>query len=201
MKKTNLNRVLHSPWFEKFLLAVYLLLGAYFTNLAFDRELWHRYTLHIFITILAVFFDVLAFQLLRKILKRKAIPMLKQGIAKAFSSVFRRIAKITGRTSLKERDGKIFVEGSEERSFAIERRSAKNSKSKKKMPKLSKNPSEREKARYAYTEFVFKKDKNISSVLTPSEVAVRLDEKGENREIFINYNIARYSDETEERIF
>lgn len=198
MNKTKLNKMLRSPWFEKLLLVFYLLVGAYFTNLALDRELWRQYTLHIFITVLAVFFDVLAFRLLRNILKRKAIPMLKQGIAKAFSSVFRRLSKITGRTSLKERGGKIFVEGAEERSFAIERKSAKNSKSKKRMPKLSKNPSEREKARYAYTEFVFKKDKNIPSVLTPSEVAVYLDKNGENRDIFTNYNIARYSEATEE---
>ena len=79
----------------------------------------------------------------------------------------------------------------------METRSAKNQKNKKKMPKLSKNPSKREKARYAYTEFVFKKDKNIAPDLTPSEVAVRLDEKRENEEIFINYNIARYSEEKE----
>lgn len=199
MKEINPKKILRSPWFEKLLLAAYLILGAYFTNLALDRELWRQYTLHIFITALAVFFDVLAFRLLRRILKRKAIPMIKQGVAKAFSSVFRRLSKLTGRTSLKERGGKIFVEGKEERSFAIERRGIKNSKSKKKMPKLSKNPSEREKARYAYTEFVFKKDKNIPSVLTPGEVAVYLDKKGENREIFINYNIARYSEETEEK--
>lgn len=197
MKKTDLKKIWYSPLFEKLLLAVYLLVGAYFTNLAFDRELWNQYTLHTFIMVLAVFFDILAIRLLRKILKRKAIPMIKQGIAKAFSSVFRRIARITKKASSRERKGKVFVAGKEERSFAIERRRSKNSKSKKKLPKLSKNANERERARYAYTEFVFKKDKDIPSVLTPSEVAVRLDEEGENREIFINYNIARYSEETE----
>ena len=197
MKKTDLKKILQSPLFEKLLLAVYLLVGAYFTNLAFNRELWNQYTLHTVITVLAVFFDIQAIRSLRKILKRKAIPMIKQGIAKAFSSVFRRITRITRKTSFKERKGKVFIEGKEERTFAFERRSSKNSKSKKKMPKLSKNPSERERARYAYTEFVFKKDKDIPSVLTPSEVAVRLDEKGENKEIFINYNIARYSEEVE----
>ncbi|MBR5187606.1 MAG: hypothetical protein IKW18_03955 [Clostridia bacterium] len=197
MKKQNFKKFLHSPLAEYLLLAVYLLVGAYFTNLAFDRELWKQYTLHIFITILAVFFDGLAFRLIRKILKRKAIPMLKQGIAKAVSSVFRRFGKIKGIFFAKERNGKFFVNGKEERSFVMETRSAKNQKNKKKMPKLSKNPSKREKARYAYTEFVFKKDKNIAPDLTPSEVAVRLDEKRENEEIFINYNIARYSEEKE----
>ena len=197
MKKQNLKKFLHSPLAEYLLLAAYLLVGAYFTNLAFDRELWKQYTLHIFITLLALFFDGLAFRLIRKILKRKAIPMLRQGLAKAVSSVFRRFGKIKGIFFAQERNGKIFVNGKEERSFALETRSTKNSKSKKKMPKLPKNPSEREKARYAYTEFVFKKDKNIAPDLTPSEVAIRLDEKRENEEIFINYNIARYSEEKE----
>lgn len=192
-----MKKLFYSPLFEKLLLVIYLILGAYFTNLMFDRELWNQYTLHTLIMVIAVFFDILAFRLLRKILKRKAIPMIKQGIAKAVSSVFRRIAKITGKKTSRERREKLFVVGKEERSFAIERRSSKNSKSKKKLPKLSKNPSERERARYVYAEFVFKKDKDISPVLTPSEVAVRLDKKGENREIFINYNIARYSEETE----
>ncbi len=196
MKKTNVKKILHNPWTEKILAAVCLLLGAYFTDLALDDKLWRQYTLHITITLLAIFFDVLFCRLAHRMLKRKAFPALRQGMQKVFSSFFRRISKIKKRFSSKERNGKIFVEGKEERSFAIETKSAKISKNKKKMPKLSKNPSKREMARYAYTAFVFRKDKNISSVLTPSEVAVRLDEKGENREIFINYNIARYSEET-----
>ena len=195
MKKEKLKKILHSPPAEYMLLAVYLLIGAYFTNLAFDRELWRQYTLHIAITVLAVFFDVLALRLIRKILKRKAIPLLRQGISKVFSSVFRHISKITGKFSVGERNGKIFINGKEERSFAMETRNPRTQKNKKKMPKLSKNPSEREKARYAYTEFVFRKDKNIPPDLTPNEVAVRLDEKRENEEIFMNYNIARYSEE------
>ena len=195
MKKRNLKKFLRSSWFEKILLAVYLILGAYFTSLAMDDELWRKYMLHIFITILAIVFDVLFFRLAHKSLKRKVLPVLKQGIRKAFSSVFRRIGKLTRKISSKNRNGKIFVEGKDERSFAFERRNGKTEKNKKKMPKLSKNPSEREKARYAYTAFVFKKDKNISPVLTPNEVAVRLDGKGESSEVFINYNIARYSED------
>ena len=68
-------------------------------------------------------------------------------------------------------------------------------KEEKNSPNWGENASEREKARHAYTVFVFKRDKDIPSVLTPSEVAVRLDEKGENAEIFTNYNFARYSEE------
>ena len=190
-----LKKFLRSPLCGYLWLSVCLLVGAYFTNLAFDRELWKQYTLHIVITLIAAFFDISALRLLCKILKRKAVPMLRQGLSKAFSSVFRRIMKITDRFTAGKHNGKIFVNGKEERCFAMETRNAKKRHSQKKMPKLSKNPSEREKARYAYTEFVFKKDKNIAPDLTPSEVAVRLDEKGENRAIFTNYNIARYSEE------
>ncbi|MBQ3490842.1 MAG: hypothetical protein IJA86_09655 [Clostridia bacterium] len=200
MKKLNLKKILRHPWTEKILAVIYLLLGAYFTNMALDKELWRQYTVHIAITVLAIVFDILFCRLAHKILKRKALPAFRQGVRKVFSSVFRHISKIKKHFSAKERNGKIFVEGKEERSFVIESRSAKTHKNKKKMPKISKNPSEREKARYAYTAFVFKKDKDISSVLTPNEVSVRLDEKGENSEIFSNYNIARYSEETEDKV-
>ena len=81
----------------------------------------------------------------------------------------------------------------------METRERKHRGNRKKLPKLAKDASEREKARHAYTVFVFKKEKDIPSVLTPSEVAVRLDEKGENRDIFINYNFARYSEEEKEK--
>ena len=193
MKKRNLKKFFRSRWFEKILLAVYLILGAYFTDLALDGELWKKYTLHICITILAIVFDVLFFRLAHKALKRKVLPAIRQGVRKAASSVFRRIARFTRKISFKNSNGKIFVEGKEERSFAFEIRNAKTAKNKKKMPKPPKNPTDRERARYAYTAFVFQKDKNISPVLTPSEVAVRLDEKGENSEIFTDYNYARYS--------
>lgn len=95
------------------------------------------------------------------------------------------------------RSGKVFLDGKEERSFAIETRERKHTKRKKKLPKLGENASEREKARYAYTVFVFRKDKDIPSALTPSEVAVRLDSGGGNEMIFKNYNFARYSEEKE----
>ena len=81
----------------------------------------------------------------------------------------------------------------------METRDRKNVRQRKKLPRLSKDASEREKARHAYTVFVFKREKDVPSVLTPSEVAVRLDEKGENRDIFINYNFARYSEEEKEK--
>jgi hypothetical protein len=131
-------------------------------------------------------------------LKRRVIPAVKNTARKAFSALFRRIGRIAGRFTGNTRNGKIFVEGKEERSFAVETRDRKNVRQRKKLPRLSKDASEREKARHAYTVFVFKREKDVPSVLTPSEVAVRLDEKGENRDIFTNYNYARYSEEKKE---
>ena len=193
MKRTNLKKILSSPIAEKLLLAVLLVLGAYFTSLTLDEALRERYTLHTIVFLLALVFDILFLRLLHKALKRKAIPAVKRGARRLFSSVFRRIAKLTERFSRGER--KIFLEGTDERSFALETRGTKQTKTKKRLPKLSKNASARERARHAYAVFVFKKDKNISSALTPSEVAFRLDGAGEHREIFENYNTARYSEE------
>ena len=80
----------------------------------------------------------------------------------------------------------------------METRERKHNRNRRKLPKLARDASDREKARHAYTVFVFNKEKDIPSVLTPSEVAVRIDEKGENADIFHNYNFARYSKEEKE---
>jgi hypothetical protein len=194
MKYTKFKKIISSPLAEKILFAVSLVLGSYFTSLALDRELWKKPTLHIFIFALAVIFDAYLLMLLRKMLKRKVFPVIRGAARKLFSAVFRRIMRVAEKFS-GNRNGKIFVDGKEERSFAVETRDRKQIKRKKKLPKLGENASEREKARHAYTVFVFKRDKDIPSVLTPSEVAVRLDENGENAEIFTNYNFARYSEE------
>ena len=178
---------------------MFLVLGAYFTDLALDETLWNRPTLHILIFFCALFFDIFLFRLMHKMLKRKAIPALKNTVRKAFSALYKRIASLTKNFSGRSHNGKIFVEGKDERSFAMESRERKHNRNRKKLPKLAKDAGEREKARHAYTVFVFKKEKDIPSVLTPSEVAVRLDEKGENRDIFINYNFARYSEEEKEK--
>ena len=60
------------------------------------------------------------------------------------------------------------------------------------MPKLSKNANEKEKIRYEYASYVFKKDKDISPALTPNEVEKHLDAAGEDHMIFERYNDARY---------
>lgn len=198
MKKMKFGKTIASLIVEKILLLILLLAGVYFTDLALDGELWKQPALHIPILIAAVILDTSFFLLLRKVLRRKVIPALKNTVRKVFSSLYRRIGSITKKLSQRNRSGKIFVDGKEERSFTVEARERKSVRTRKRLPKLSKDASEREKARHAYTTFVFKRDKDIPSVLTPSEVAVRLDEKGENRDIFHNYNFARYSKEEKE---
>ena len=199
MNKINFKKIKTSPIAEKILFAVLLVLGAYFTDLALDETLWKRPTLHILLFVCALFFDICLFRLMHKMLKRKAIPVLKNTMRKAFSALYKRIAHLTKNFSGHSHGGKIFVNGKEERSFAMEAHGRRHIKNRKILPKLAKEASEREKARHAYTVFVFKKEKDVPSVLTPSEVAVRLDREGENRDIFINYNYARYSEEEKEK--
>ena len=198
MKRMNLKKIISSPLAEKILFVVCALLGAYFTNLALDERFLERPTLHILILLCAAFFDICFLRIIHKMLKRRVIPAVKNTARKAFSALFRRIGRIARSLTGNTRNGKIFVEGKEERSFAVETRDRKNVRQRKKLPRLSKDANEREKARHAYTVFVFKREKDVPSVLTPSEVAVRLDEKGENRDIFTNYNYARYSEEKKE---
>ncbi len=198
MKKMDLKKIRSSPLAEKVIFIVLAIAGAYFTDLALDEKLLARPVLHILILLCALFFDVSLLRLLHKMLKRRVIPAVKNTARKAFSALFRRIGRIARNFTGNNRNGKIFVEGKEERSFAMETRDRKNAKQRKKLPRLSKDASEREKARHAYTVFVFKREKDVPSVLTPNEVAVRLDEKGEHKDIFTNYNFARYSEEKKE---
>jgi hypothetical protein len=87
------------------------------------------------------------------------------------------------------------MEGKSERTFVFETHTSGTGQTKRRLPRLTKNASEREKIRYEYICYVFKKDKNISSTLTPNEVGHYLDETGEDHAIFENYNEARYTDE------
>ena len=198
MKRTKFKKILFSPLAEKILFAVCTVLGAYFTSLALDSRFVQRPILHIMILICAAFFDIVFFRFLHKMLKRRVLPAVKNTARKAFSALFRRIGKIAAKISGNAHGGMIFVEGKDERSFAVETRGRKQTRRKKRVPVLPKNANDREKARHAYTVFVFKKDKDIPSVLTPSEVGVLLDEKREHTDIFNNYNFARYSKEEKE---
>lgn len=185
-----------SPRAEKIVCAVSLLIGLLLTWASLQKQLQKFYLLHMVVFVLAAAADIVFFRLLYVILKRKALPFLSEKIKTAFSFVFRNILRLAGKVTEKYRPkDKIFIAGENERSFAIEINTNKVAKSRKKLPKLAKDASERERIRYEYTCFVFKRDKNISSVLTPNEVALRLDENGENRAIFENYNEARYFEE------
>ena len=194
MKKQTFKKIISSPLAEKILFALALVCGSYFTSLALDRELWKRPTFHIFIFVLAVLFDGYLFMILKRILKRKVFPVIGSAARKLFSGMFRRIMRVAEKLA-GNRSGKIFLDGKEERCFVMETHERKHARKRKKLPRLGENASEREKARHAYTVFVFKRDKDIPSALTPSEVAVRLDGTGENRDIFTAYNYARYSEE------
>ncbi|MBR6744890.1 MAG: hypothetical protein IKM00_06735 [Clostridia bacterium] len=198
MKKLNFKKIRSSPITEKILFAVCAVSGAYFTSLALDEELWKRPTLHILIFICAAFFDICLVRLMHKMLRRRVLPAIRNTARRAFSALFRRIGRIAAKLAGKSHDGKIFIEGKDERSFAVEIRDRKQTKRRKKLPALAKDANDREKARHAYTVFVFKRDKDISPVLTPSEVAAQLDKNGENADIFTKYNFARYAEEEKE---
>ncbi|MBQ8497893.1 MAG: hypothetical protein IJ489_10640 [Clostridia bacterium] len=185
-----------SPKTGKIVCAIFLVVGLGLTWASMQKEFQKYYLLHMIVFFLAMTVDIVFLRLLYVILKRKALPFLAEKAKKAFSLVFRHIFRFADKITEKYRPkDKIFIAGENEHSFAIEINTNKVAKSRKKLPKLAKDASERERIRYEYTCFVFKRDKNISSVLTPNEVALRLDENGENRVIFENYNEARYSEE------
>lgn len=186
-----------SPKTENILCAIFFTIGFALTFLSLQKEFQKYYLLHMIIFIIAMASDILFFRLLYVILKRKALPFLTEKVKNAFSFVFRHIFRFANKIGEKYRPkDKIFIAGENERSFAFEINTAKTIKNRKKLPKLAKDASEREKIRYEYTCFVFKHDKNIPSVLTPNEVALKLDANGDNKEIFENYNEARYSVES-----
>ena len=190
MKKLSLR------W-NRFLLAVCFVLGGTFTfELSVERVQADKY-LYAVMTVLAIVFDALFFKILFFLLNRRAIPKALTTISRVFSSVFRYIGRIVERVSdaFSPNKDKAFMDGKSERTFVFETYTSGSGQMKRKLPKLSKNASEREKIRYTYTCYVFKKDKNISAALTPNEVEDYLDETGEDHEIFENYNEARYTDE------
>ena len=182
---------------NQFLLAVCFVLGGTFTfELSVERIQANQY-LYASMAVLAIVFDFWFFKILFFLLNQRAIPQALTSISKMFSTVFQYIGRIVERVSdaISPNKDKTFMEGKSERTFVFETYTSGTGQSRRKLPKLSKNASDREKIRYAYTCYVFKKDKNISSALTPNEVEHYLDETGEDHEIFENYNEARYTDE------
>ena len=182
---------------QKLLLAVYFVLGGTFTFYLTVERIREDQNLYAIVTVLAIVFDVLFFKTLFSLLNRRAIPKMAASIGKAFSAIFRRIGHLVERVSdaFSPNKDKSFMEGKNERTFVFETHASGLGQTKRKLPKLAKNASDREKIRYEYTCYVFKKDKNISSALTPNEVGHYLDETGEDHAVFENYNEARYTDE------
>ncbi len=190
MKKTSLR-------LKKCLLAVYFVCGGTCTFELTVERIRENQNLYAIMTVLAIVFDVLFFKTLFFLLKQKALPQAVNALGKLFSAVFKRIGTLVEKVSdvFSQNKDKTFVEGKNERTFVFEVRSDKAGQVRRKLPKLSKNANERERIRYEYTCYVFKRDRDISSSLTPNEVGAYLDETGEDKPIFDNYNTARYTKE------
>ncbi len=191
-----MKKLKQSKTFQKLLLAVWFVLGGTCTfELGVDR-IQENKNLYAIMTILAVVFDFLFFKTLFSLAKERAFPMLAKTAGKTLAFLFRGLAKLAEKVSdTFSREHKTFMEGKNERSFVFEMHHKQAEGEKRKLPKLGKDASEREKIRHAYASYVFRKNKNVSSALTPNEVARELDRDGEDREIFEMYNEARYTEE------
>ena len=137
--------------------------------------------------------DILFWMLLNAILRRTLYPKIKNGMTRMGHAIVKRVGRLIAKASGRFSDGnRVFLNGKNERTFVFEFTENKVQKNHRRMPKLSKNADEKEKIRYAYTAYVFKKDKDIDASLTPSEVEKRLDETGEDHAVFERYNAVRY---------
>lgn len=178
-------------------LAVTFCIGVPATYLLFNNDLRQIHWLYSLIIITALSADIVFVRTLILIFKSFKIgKKLADGIKKMLSFIGRKIISaaekaIGGRLS----KGKRFIGGKSERSFVFESRNGRFDKIRKKMPKLPKNATERQRVRYEYISYVYKKEKSIPPYLTPSEVGSRLDPDGSDAPIFENYNGARYDKE------
>ncbi len=180
-------------WLHKLLLAVYFVAGGTFTfELSVDRVRENDY-LYAVCAVLAVVFDFLFFKKLFFLMRRNEIPNVLGGLGKLFAATFRRVARLVERVNDAVHKEKNLVEGKSERTFVFETHSSDAARHRRKLPRLKGNASRRERIRHEYAVYVFHRDKNIPSSLTPNEVAYRLDESGEDRMLFERYNDARYN--------
>jgi hypothetical protein len=186
-----------SPKLKNFLLAVYFVLGGTFTFELTVERVRENTNLYAIMTVLAIVFDALFFKLFFSLFKEKALPTVMTAVGKVFYAVFRRIGRLVEKVNdaLSPNKDKTCMDGKSERTFVFETHTGGAGQTRRKLPKLQKDATERQKIRYAYTCYVFKKDKNMSSALTPNEVALQLDENGEEKTLFENYNEARYTEE------
>ena len=186
-----------SPKLKKLLLAVYFVLGGTFTFELTVERVRENQNLYAIMTVLALVFDILFFKTLFSLFKEKALPTVMTAVGKVFSAVFRHIGRLVEKVSdaFSPNKDKTFMDGKSERTFVFETHTSGAGQARRKLPKLPKDATDRQRIRHEYACYVFKKDKNISSALTPNEVGERLDETGEDREIFESYNDARYTEE------
>ena len=185
-----------SPRAQWILLAVCFCAGVPLTYWLSDPHLRKIGWLYALIAVFAIASDVMFFRILFMIMKRKKV------VSRIFGGVGRVLRAIGGRISRAAQKtfgrmftkNKTFIGGVRERRFVMETREKQEKSHRRKMPHLSKNATERERIRYEYISYVFKKDKDVPSHLTPSEVGKRLDPSGEDKHIFDNYNGARYAE-------
>ena len=178
------------------LLAVSFCIGVPTTYWLTDGELRKIHWLYALIVLIAVISDAAFVRLLLSLLHRKKVFSKAIGaIGRVLKAVGRRVSRVAEKTfgSLFSKN-KTFIGGKRERAFVIESHEKQEKTRRRKMPRLPKNATEREKIRYEYVSYVFGKDRDIPSSLTPNEVGARLDPKGEDAELFKLYNGARYAE-------
>ncbi|MBQ9748399.1 MAG: hypothetical protein IJV98_06410 [Clostridia bacterium] len=179
-------------WLQKLLLAAYFVFGGTFTfYLTVDRVRDDPY-LYAGCAAAAIALDTLFFKNLFSLMHRRELPNVFSGLGKLFSAVFRGVARLAERISDAVHKEKTIVEGKSERTFVFETHTGGAERRRRRLPKLARDANERERIRYEYTVYVFKRDKNIPASLTPNEVERRLDETGEDHAVFERYNGARY---------
>lgn len=178
------------------LLAVYFCLGVPLSYYAISGTARSTAWLYAMNVIFAVTADVLFFRKLFYLMRRhKVVSKVSRALKKALGKLAGKIGAAADRIfgGIRSR-GKSFIGGKRERRFIFTDGDGTVKHRRRKMPRLPKNATEREKKRYAYVAYVFKKDKDIPSHLTPNEVGARLDPTGGDRGVFDDYNGARYAE-------
>ncbi len=183
------------PRLERFLLAVWFVLGGSATfYLTVDRIRENR-ELYALVAIAAFLFDGLFFKTFFSLIRQKELPEVFKLAGNALFVLLRAVGKLSERISdTVHRSEKHLVDGKHERSFVFETHEKNERIRRRKLPKLPKNADEKAKIRHAYTAFVFEKDRDIPSHLTPHEVEARIDPKHDRKELFSAYDAARYSE-------
>jgi len=178
------------------ILAVSFCAGVPLSYLLFDAELRKINWLYALVAVAAVAFDVVFFKMLISIMRHKKVMSKLFGkVGRALKILGKKIGAVASKTigSLFSKN-KTFISGTMERRFVIETRESAEKRRHKKLPKLQKDATEREKIRYRYASYVFERERDIDATLTPSEVGDHLDPAGNDKEIFESYNGARYAE-------